>query len=134
MRDIVVESQRDVVLDFGPITRKNAAGVPVAINLAAVDTKLWFTVKETALDPYAMAKLAKTYVVTGGGPTTVGFLVTTPSSTTVPNGTITIADTEIVTTDSATYWVWDLTLEEPSGRRETVERGAFKVIRSVTNP
>lgn len=134
MRDLVVEAERTEVFEFGPVTRKNSVGVKQPIDLALVGTKLWFTVKRHVDDAYTDAVVAKTYEMTGGGPTGTGFSITTPSSTTAANGTITVADTEVVITDDLEIYVWDLTIEEPSGRRETVERGAFKVRLPVTNP
>lgn len=133
-RDITIEAERDVVLNFGPVTRENAAGVAVAIDLSVASTKLWFTVKESLSDAYADAVVAKTYVASG---VSNGITVTTPSSTTAPNGTITIDDTEVVLAEGVNraVYVWDLTLEEPgSGRRETIDHGAFKVLRPVSDP
>jgi len=134
VRDIVVEARRTVFLDFGPITRlQGDARVP--IDISQVGTKLWFTVKENITDLYDDAKVAKTYEMTGGGQTGVGFAITTASSLTIPNGTIGIEDDEIDPEGvNGVYWLWDLTLEEPSGRRETVDGGTFKVLLPVSNP
>lgn len=134
MRDIVIEAERDVVLNFGPVTRKNAAGVAVAIDLSVAATKLWFTVKDDLGDAYADAVLAKTYVAAGSS---TGITVTTGASTTDPNGTITIDNTDVVLPDGVdlAVYAWDLTLEEPgSGRRETIDHGPFKVLRPVSDP
>ena len=127
--DIVIEAKRDVVLDFGPVTRE-ISDVVTAINLDQAGTKLWFTVKESLADDYADAKLAFTWVQ---GQAEDRIVVSTPSSTTVPNGTITISDADI-DVSKRTSWEWDLTLEEPSGRRETIDRGAFKVLVPVSDP
>jgi hypothetical protein len=130
-KDIVVEAQRDEVLDFGPITRiSDATGLPVGIDLSVAGTKLWFTVKANLDDTYAEALIAKTYVQ-GGSPD--GFAITTPISTDDPNGTITIERTLLAYDDVLVAW-WDLTIEEPGGRRSTVDGGAFKIRLPVSDP
>lgn len=128
-RDLVVQAHRDAVLDFGPITRRSeVTGLLGAIDLAAAGTKLWFTVKAARTDSYAAAKIAKTYVAGGASD---GFNVVDPTQTVDPNGTISIARAELF---AAAVWYWDLTLEEPSERRSTVDGGAFKVVLPVSDP
>lgn len=128
MSDIVVEANRTAVLDFGPITRRSSVtGLPIAVDLSLAGTKLWFTAKAAKTDSYANAKIALSYV-TGGA--TDGFVVSKPSSTDDPNGTITIPKEQLV---ESAYWYWDLTLEEPDGRRTTVDEGAFKILLPVTD-
>jgi hypothetical protein len=129
MSDIVVEARRTAVLDFGPITRRSVAtGLPVAIDLSLSGTKLWFTVKAAKSDTYAAAKVKKTYVVGGSAD---GFAIDDATSTDAPNGTITIPASELAY-DERKSWYFDLTLEEPAGRKTTVDKGAFKILLPVT--
>lgn len=131
MTDIVVEAGRDLVMDFGPVTRTGSDYTRQPVDLALTGTKLWFTVKRTLLDAYADAVVAETFPDPGDA-----FAITSYSSLTIPNGTITLPDTaiDLDAGEVVAYWYWDLTLEEPDGRRETVDGGTFKVIRPVSDP
>lgn len=133
MTDIVVQAQRDVVLDFGPVTRIGQDRTRQPINLALNGTKLWFTVKRNVTDDYASAVVAKSWEY---GVSSDGFSLSTYSSLTLPNGAITIGDDEVTLEPSRlfAFWYWDLTLEEPDGRRETVDGGTFKVTRPISDP
>lgn len=129
MRDIVVESYRDAVLLFGPITRRSQdTGLQAAVDLSTAGTKLWFTVKAQLTDDDPLFQ--KTYVA---GVSSNGITVTKASSTDDPNGTIEIARADVAA-DVLTTWWWELLIEEPNDRRSTVERGAFKVVESIANP
>lgn len=129
MTDIVVEARRTTVLEFGPARRRSEeTGAWIPVDLSVTGTKLWFTVKANRGD--ADAIIEKTYEAGGAAD---GISVSSPSSTTDPNGTITIDPADLAV-DQRHSWYWDLTLLEIDGRLTTVERGAFKVTVPVTVP
>lgn len=130
MNDLTVRAARTTILDYGPVTRPDLAGVEQPIDLTLTGTKLWFTVKRHQEDAEASEVFQKTYVAGGAA---VGITVVGTGSKNT--GTITVDPADVSSSPGKT-WVgfYDLLLEEPGGRRSSIDDGAFKVFAVTAVP
>jgi len=124
--DLVVERARTVTLELGPLTTENYLGVKVPIDLTAVGTKMWLTVKHSVddADP-GEVQLTEASGITLNSPATADKNFATAL---IPEATFADAAAEY---KDRTILVWDAVWELGS-RHETVARGKLIVVPSVT--
>lgn len=127
--DLVIYAGREETFDLGPVTRDDTNGDPQAVDLNVAGTKLWFTIRKKVGD--AAAYVEKTWVFGGASD---GIAITTGASTTVPNGTVTLDETDTDDVTETVRYPCELLLEEAGAKRSTIARGTIKIRPSISRP
>ncbi len=126
MSDLTATAGEQILLDFGPITRPDTAGVQQPINLRAVGTKLRFMAKRSKTDLDAAAEIDKNYAV-AAGPAFTQNGIYVPDTALDNTGYVQIDPSETADILIALYLEWELWLEEASGRKTLIDYGPLKI-------
>jgi hypothetical protein len=118
-----------LLLDLGPLTRKNDAGDTVPVDLALGGTKLWLTIKRSKADADVDAEISKTFGVAGGPG---GIAVDTPATVDNNMARATVDAVETADILETTHFAYDWQLEEPGGRVSSPDHGTLSLLAAVT--